>query len=84
MKEFQRVLEAYLDIETTGLSPRYAEITVVGIYLISGDDLRFIQIVGGTKIEGNPTPSEFARRYYEKNQVKEVMQLGPVAGSLSF
>ncbi len=29
------------------------------------------------------TPSEFARQYYEKNQEKEAMQLGPVAGSLS-
>ena len=30
------------------------------------------------------TPAEFARQYYEKNQEKEAMQLGPVAGSLSF
>ncbi|MFX0196200.1 MAG: ribonuclease H-like domain-containing protein [Candidatus Hodarchaeota archaeon] len=39
-------LEAYLDIETTGLSPFYSEITVVGIYLCFGDDARFIQLVG--------------------------------------
>jgi hypothetical protein len=39
-------LEAYLDIETTGLSPRYCEITVVGIHLCLGDDARFIQLVG--------------------------------------
>ena len=30
------------------------------------------------------TPAEFARRYYEKNQVKEVRQLKEMAGSLSF
>jgi len=30
------------------------------------------------------TPAEFARQYYEKNQEKEAMQRGPVAGSLSF
>ena len=38
--------EAYLDIETTGLSPSYSEITVVGVYLCSGDDARFLQLVG--------------------------------------
>lgn len=46
MKELKRSIEAYLDIETTGLSPRYTEITVVGIHLISGDDSRFVQIIG--------------------------------------
>ena len=30
------------------------------------------------------TPAEFAKRYYEKNQVKEVRQLKETAGSLSF
>jgi len=38
--------DAYLDIETTGLSPRYCEITVVGIHLVSGYESRFIQMVG--------------------------------------
>ena len=38
--------DAYLDIETTGLSPRYCEITVVGIHLISGYESRFIQLMG--------------------------------------
>lgn len=38
--------EAYLDIETTGLSPLYSEITVVGIHLCLRDDARFIQLVG--------------------------------------
>ena len=41
----QRV-EAYLDIETTGLSPTYDEITVVGIHLCSETDTKFIQLVG--------------------------------------
>lgn len=39
-------IDAYLDIETTGLSPRYCEITVVGIHLVSGHESRFIQLVG--------------------------------------
>ena len=39
-------VEAYLDIEATGLSPRYNEITVVGIHLGNGVDSTFIQLVG--------------------------------------
>ena len=39
-------LEAYLDIETTGLSALFGAITVVGIYLCNDDDTRFIQLVG--------------------------------------
>ena len=39
-------LEAYLDIETTGLSPWDNEITVVGIHICSGAETRFIQLVG--------------------------------------
>jgi uncharacterized protein YprB with RNaseH-like and TPR domain len=42
----QSCVEAYLDIETTGLSPWYSEITVVGIHLCNGEDARFIQLVG--------------------------------------
>ena len=42
----QPCVEAYLDIETTGLSPRYSRITVIGIYLCNGDDTSFIQLVG--------------------------------------
>ena len=38
--------EAYLDIETTGLSRSYSEITVVGIYLCNDTDTEFIQLVG--------------------------------------
>lgn len=39
-------IDAYLDIETTGLSPRYCEITVIGIHLVSENDSRFLQLVG--------------------------------------
>ena len=39
-------VEAYLDIETTGLSPWDSEITVVGIHLCSGENVRFLQLVG--------------------------------------
>lgn len=42
----QPCIEAYLDIETTGLSPRHSEITVVGIHICSGTETRFIQLVG--------------------------------------
>jgi uncharacterized protein YprB with RNaseH-like and TPR domain len=42
----QPYIEAYLDIETTGLSPELDEITVIGINLCCGDDTRFIQLVG--------------------------------------
>jgi uncharacterized protein YprB with RNaseH-like and TPR domain len=38
--------EAYLDIETTGLSAFYCDITVVGIYLCNTNSTRFIQMVG--------------------------------------
>jgi len=39
-------LDAYLDIETTGLSCHYCDITVIGIYLVSGKKARFVQLVG--------------------------------------
>ena len=42
----QPCVEAYLDIETTGLSPWDSRITVVGIHLCNGEDTRFIQLVG--------------------------------------
>ena len=37
---------AYLDIETTGLSPADCELTVIGIYRENGDDAEVIQMVG--------------------------------------
>lgn len=44
-------LEAYLDIETTGLHPFHCDITVVGIYLTNGMEEKVIQLVG-RKISG--------------------------------
>jgi len=38
--------DAYLDIETTGLSCEYSGITVIGIYLVNGADDRLVQLVG--------------------------------------
>ena len=38
--------EAYLDIETTGPSADFCEITVVGIYLVQDGYTRFVQLVG--------------------------------------
>ena len=40
------MFDAYLDIETTGLSCQYADITVIGIYLANGRDIRLVQLVG--------------------------------------
>lgn len=42
----QPPMEAFLDIETTGLNPEYDEITVVGIYLTDGTAERCVQLVG--------------------------------------
>ncbi len=39
-------LEAYLDIETTGLSALTGAITVVGMYLCDTKNTRFVQLVG--------------------------------------
>ncbi len=39
-------IEAYLDIETTGLSPFNNEITVIGIYLCDGEKTSVVQLVG--------------------------------------
>lgn len=38
--------EAYLDIETTGLSSAYCDITVIGIYLVNESDSLLVQLVG--------------------------------------
>jgi uncharacterized protein len=38
--------EAFLDIETTGLSPFGCEITVIGIHLCRQDNTDFVQLVG--------------------------------------
>ena len=40
------MLDAYLDIETTGLSWLYNDITVIGIYCVNGSDDKLIQLVG--------------------------------------
>jgi uncharacterized protein YprB with RNaseH-like and TPR domain len=42
----QSNIESFLDIETTGLSPTYCEITVVGIHLTNGTEGRLVQLVG--------------------------------------
>lgn len=44
MSEYVR--DAYLDIETTGLSWLDSVITVIGIYLVNGSDSRIEQLVG--------------------------------------
>lgn len=42
----QEHLEAYLDIETTGLSRDFHEITVVGVYRVGASSPQCIQLVG--------------------------------------
>jgi hypothetical protein len=44
--DLHNIIEAYLDIETTGLSPHYNEITVIGIFITDKNAERFIQFVG--------------------------------------
>ena len=39
-------LDAYLDIETTGLLWLDAEITVIGIYLVNSTESRMVQLIG--------------------------------------
>lgn len=46
-------MDAYLDIETTGLSCFYAEITVIGIYLENQPESRLVQLVGEEVTVGN-------------------------------
>jgi uncharacterized protein YprB with RNaseH-like and TPR domain len=38
--------EAYLDIETTGLTPYGCDITVIGIHICRGEETEFVQLVG--------------------------------------
>jgi len=39
------VVDAYLDIETTGLARQCAYITVIGVYLVNGADSKLVQLV---------------------------------------
>jgi len=39
-------MEAFLDIETTALTPAYCQITVVGVHLTNGTEGRLVQLVG--------------------------------------
>jgi len=45
--------EAYLDIETTGLSRYYDGITVIGIYFVDGSGSRLVQLVGEEVTQDN-------------------------------
>jgi hypothetical protein len=47
------MVDAYLDIETTGLSSYYHDITVIGIHLVDGNDSTMIQLVGEDVTEDN-------------------------------
>jgi len=45
--------DAYLDIETTGLSPVYSQITVIGVCLAAEDTSTFTQLVGDEATSDN-------------------------------
>jgi len=48
-------MDAYIDIETTGLSPVAGSITVVGVYLVDGGAEQLIQLVGSEITPGSIT-----------------------------
>ena len=43
---FDSAVEAYIDIETTGLVPWASEITVIGFHICDGIETRSVQLVG--------------------------------------
>lgn len=49
----QELFDAYLDIETTGLSCFRDDITVIGICLVGGSGHRLVQLVGGRVTRDN-------------------------------
>lgn len=49
----RRLVDAYLDIETTGLSRFYDYITVIGIYRCDGGNSELVQLVGEEVTRGN-------------------------------
>ena len=49
----RRLADAYLDIETTGLSRFYDYITVIGVYRCRGSDNGMVQLVGREVTRGN-------------------------------
>jgi len=60
--------EAYLDIETTGLSSRYNEITLVGIHFCNEVNTKLIQLVGEDVTANNISESlKGARVVYTYN-----------------
>ncbi len=46
MQDMKSSTDAYLDIETTGLSPSGDAITVIGIHLVNGSESSLVQLVG--------------------------------------
>ena len=46
IQKTKQQIEAYLDIETTGLSPSGDDITVIGIHICENGSSRFVQLVG--------------------------------------
>ena len=67
-RERTAYLDAYLDIETTGLSCECAGITVIGMYLVNGTADRMVQLVGMDVTSDNLLESlEGVERIYTYN-----------------
>lgn len=60
-------MDAYLDIETTGLSPYADEITVVGIGISDGTDLRIVQLYGDISAAALRDALDGVRRVFTYN-----------------
>lgn len=60
--------DAYLDIETTGLSQLYDDITVIGIYLCHGTEEKLVQLRGSQVTKNNLVAAlQGVRRIYTYN-----------------
>ncbi|MDD5511182.1 MAG: ribonuclease H-like domain-containing protein [Dehalococcoidales bacterium] len=53
MKQVASLVDAYLNIETTGISCLFNYITVVGIYVVNGNNSEITQLVGRQVTVGN-------------------------------
>ncbi len=52
-RNMKKSTDAYLDIETTGLSPSQHEITMIGIHVVNGTSSKLVQLVGDDVTEQN-------------------------------
>lgn len=82
-KVVKLMAEAYLDIETTGLSPYLDDITVIGIYLVTDGAPKFVQLVGEDvtrenlleALEGTDTIFTYNGRRFDLPFIKDHLDL---------